>query len=308
MPNRQLFENWDSVLLFAFVGTIWNTLAIGFSLYLLGQLNLFSVAFSNFEILLFASLISAVDPVAVIAVFEEIHVNEFLFINVFGEALFNDGVSVVLYQMFRKFTLIGVNNLAVFDYIAGIFSFVVIALGVEKADLDYEAMMVEKVYNKYFDYTMAGIEDIIGQRGRHFFRDSFERFNAKLIKPLLMRHVKRKAFDASDIVRAYNKITLTEAVKIAQYMASQDNMEALYTMFSRLLDRKVDELKRIQSEGSERRENNDDIKDDYMDILITKVQLNQQQQPSISVINTNSYSTRGKTDNNLNVNVRNVRH
>ncbi|CAK5086539.1 unnamed protein product [Meloidogyne enterolobii] len=129
MPNRQLFENWDSVLLFAFVGTIWNTLAIGFSLYLLGQLNLFSVAFSNFEILLFASLISAVDPVAVIAVFEEIHVNEFLFINVFGEALFNDGVSVVLYQMFRKFTLIGVNNLAVFDYIAGIFSFVVIALG-----------------------------------------------------------------------------------------------------------------------------------------------------------------------------------
>jgi len=43
-------------------------------------------------------------------------------------------------------------------------------------------------------------------------------------------------------------------------MASQDNMEALYTMFSRLLDRKVDELKRIQSEGSERRENNDDIK------------------------------------------------
>ena len=95
MPSRQLFENWDSVLLFAFIGTIWNTLAIGLSLFLLGQFNLFSVPFSPFEILLFASLISAVDPVAVIAVFEEIHVNEFLFINVFGEALFNDGVSVV---------------------------------------------------------------------------------------------------------------------------------------------------------------------------------------------------------------------
>ncbi|CAK5107653.1 unnamed protein product [Meloidogyne enterolobii] len=91
-------------------------------------------------------------------------------------------------------------------------------------------------------------------------------------------------------------------------MASQDNMEALYTMFSRLLDRKVDELKRVQSEGSERRENNDDIKDDYMDILITKVQLNQQQ-PSISVINTaRRTSNRSKTDNKLNVNVRNVRH
>jgi sodium/hydrogen exchanger-like protein 3 len=95
MPNRQLFENFDSVLLFAFVGTIWNTLAIGLTLLWLGHLQLFSVQFSAFEILLFASLISAVDPVAVIAVFEEIHINEFLFINVFGEALFNDGVSVV---------------------------------------------------------------------------------------------------------------------------------------------------------------------------------------------------------------------
>ncbi|KAK5967753.1 Sodium/hydrogen exchanger [Trichostrongylus colubriformis] len=29
MPNRALFENFDSVLLFAVVGTIWNCLAIG---------------------------------------------------------------------------------------------------------------------------------------------------------------------------------------------------------------------------------------------------------------------------------------
>ena len=43
-------------------------------------------------------------------------------------------------------------------------------------------------------------------------------------------------------------------------MSSQENMEALYTMFSRLLDRKVEELHRIQAEGIERRENNDDIK------------------------------------------------
>lgn len=129
MPNRQLFENLDSVMLFAVIGTIYNTVAIGGTLLLLGQYGMFSIDFSAFEIMLFASLISAVDPVAVIAVFEEIHVNEFLFVNVFGEALFNDGVTVVLYMMFNKFTLIGEENLQPSDYIQGGLSFFVIALG-----------------------------------------------------------------------------------------------------------------------------------------------------------------------------------
>jgi hypothetical protein len=91
----------------------------GFSLLWLAQIGCFSIQFSKFQILLFASLISAVDPVAVIAVFEEIHINEFLFINVFGEALFNDGVSVVCHNLIyfplppnskRSFTKCSVNS------------------------------------------------------------------------------------------------------------------------------------------------------------------------------------------------------
>ena len=47
------------------------------------------------ENLLFASIISAVDPVAALNVFEDIGVNEQLYIVIFGEGLFNDAVTVV---------------------------------------------------------------------------------------------------------------------------------------------------------------------------------------------------------------------
>lgn len=58
-------------------------------------MGLFDGDTSILEFFLFAALISAVDPVAVLAVFEEIHVNEILYIVVFGESLLNDAVTVV---------------------------------------------------------------------------------------------------------------------------------------------------------------------------------------------------------------------
>lgn len=78
---------------------------------------------------LFSSLISAVDPVAVLAVFEEIHVNEILYIVVFGESLLNDAVTVVLYHMFETYSEMGLAMIQAIDLINGLLSFLCVALG-----------------------------------------------------------------------------------------------------------------------------------------------------------------------------------
>jgi NhaP-type Na+/H+ or K+/H+ antiporter len=46
----------------------------------------------------FGSLISATDPVAVLAIFKEMDADENLYSIVFGESIFNDAIGIVMYQ------------------------------------------------------------------------------------------------------------------------------------------------------------------------------------------------------------------
>ncbi|XP_047027036.1 sodium/hydrogen exchanger 3 isoform X8 [Helicoverpa zea] len=129
MPNRLFFDHLGTILLFAVVGTVFNTLTIGASLWACGQTGMFGCTTPLLDMLLFAALISAVDPVAVLAVFEEIHVDEVLYIVVFGESLLNDAVTVVLYHMFEAYTEMGPSRLEYTDFLAGLASFLVVAVG-----------------------------------------------------------------------------------------------------------------------------------------------------------------------------------
>lgn len=130
MPNRLFFDHLGTILLMAVVGTIWNAVTIGLSLYACGLTGIYGEdAPGILETFLFSSLVCAVDPVAVLAVFEEIHVDEILYIIVFGESLLNDAVTVVLYHLFEAFVTIGESNLQTTDILGGIASFFVVAGG-----------------------------------------------------------------------------------------------------------------------------------------------------------------------------------
>jgi CPA1 family monovalent cation:H+ antiporter len=85
------------ILLLATVGTVVSTLLIGFAMhYVLGWLG---IELPLMFALLFGSLISPTDPVAVLAILKDTNAPEDLSVMVTGESLFNDGVGVVLFTI-----------------------------------------------------------------------------------------------------------------------------------------------------------------------------------------------------------------
>uniref|UniRef100_A0A8C7YHF2 Sodium/hydrogen exchanger n=1 Tax=Oryzias sinensis TaxID=183150 RepID=A0A8C7YHF2_9TELE len=128
LPIRPFTENMGTILVFAVVGTLWNAFFIGGMMFAVCQIEAAQVGHVDLlSCLLFGSIISAVDPVAVLAVFEEIHINELLHILVFGESLLNDAVTVVLYHLFEEFAHEG--TVTVGDALLGVVSFFVVSVG-----------------------------------------------------------------------------------------------------------------------------------------------------------------------------------
>uniref|UniRef100_A0AC34RJ13 Sodium/hydrogen exchanger n=1 Tax=Panagrolaimus sp. JU765 TaxID=591449 RepID=A0AC34RJ13_9BILA len=105
VSNSDLMENVVKISTFAVLGTILNTVLIAGALIALSGYFVFAVG--SGQLILFATVLSAVDPVAVISVFEDVGVNALLYVNVFGESLVNDGVSVVLFRAVKDINSTG---------------------------------------------------------------------------------------------------------------------------------------------------------------------------------------------------------
>ena len=97
MYDKAFFDNISTILVMAVIGTAINFLLIGFLLYFIWTIGAMGTIRDSkgveelqlLHVLLFAALISAVDPVAVLAIFQEVGVNPDLYFLVFGESLLN---------------------------------------------------------------------------------------------------------------------------------------------------------------------------------------------------------------------------
>ena len=98
MQKRYFFRNLGAILTYAFFGTTISCIATGSLIY---GFNVWTGVTSDFdyaECLLFGALISATDPVTVLAIFHDLHVDVDLYALVFGESVLNDAIAIVLYR------------------------------------------------------------------------------------------------------------------------------------------------------------------------------------------------------------------
>ncbi|XP_019359094.1 PREDICTED: sodium/hydrogen exchanger 9 [Gavialis gangeticus] len=101
LKKRHFFRNLGSILTYAFLGTAISCIVIGLIMYgfvkamiHIGQLKGGDFHFT--DCLFFGSLMSATDPVTVLAIFHELHVDTDLYTLLFGESVLNDAVAIVL--------------------------------------------------------------------------------------------------------------------------------------------------------------------------------------------------------------------
>ncbi|XP_056663112.1 sodium/hydrogen exchanger 7 isoform X4 [Monodelphis domestica] len=132
LKKRHFFRNLGSILAYAFLGTAVSCFIIGNLMYgvvklmkLVGQL---SDKFYYTDCLLFGAIISATDPVTVLAIFNELHADVDLYALLFGESVLNDAVAIVLSSSIVAYQPTGLNTHA-FDA-AAFFKSVGVFLGI----------------------------------------------------------------------------------------------------------------------------------------------------------------------------------
>lgn len=101
------------VMIFATLGVIVSTFIVGTLMYFVFQMLGMNIGY--IYCLLFGSLISPTDPIAVLAILKRASVPKKLEVKISGESLFNDGVAVVVFLSIFEMAEKGVENIGALD-------------------------------------------------------------------------------------------------------------------------------------------------------------------------------------------------
>ncbi|GBG62679.1 hypothetical protein CBR_g31696 [Chara braunii] len=106
LKKKDFFRNFITIILFAVAGTVVSALVFGLLIYALYEIGFVSHMDKNsplLEAMMFGSLISAIDPVATLSIFQDVSAPSLLYNIVFGESVLNDASAIVLFRTFESF-------------------------------------------------------------------------------------------------------------------------------------------------------------------------------------------------------------
>ena len=162
-----LRENWRAIFFLAGPGLLLSLVIIAAAFHVLDQLDWATA-------LLLAAILSPTDPVAVLGLFRQLHVNERLSIIIEGESLFNDGVAGSLYQTFLALVLLTLHGQAPTGLAAlgnGLLLFVVeagggLALGV------FAGFLISRVLRRIDDPVVETTITLVAAYGIYWIADA----------------------------------------------------------------------------------------------------------------------------------------
>nr|CAD7415656.1 unnamed protein product [Timema poppensis] len=95
--EKYFFRNLGAILTFALIGTTISSFFVGAVMYgFIQQVSYLRNSFTFLDTLYFGALISSTDPLTILAIFNDLHVDVNLYALVFGESVLNDAVAIVL--------------------------------------------------------------------------------------------------------------------------------------------------------------------------------------------------------------------
>lgn len=119
------FKNIGTIILIAFLGTFISIVVTSSLVWLVGVVGI-SNKLSIKASWAFGSLISATDPVCVLAIFKMIDADDTLFSLIFGESILNDAISIVMYRTIRGMAF---DSKLSKELIITVYKFIVLCIG-----------------------------------------------------------------------------------------------------------------------------------------------------------------------------------
>ena len=97
LDKRRFFKSIGAILAYSFIGTFIAIFGSSILFYYQGQWGV-EPKMTWIQSFAFGSLISATDPVSVLATFKEMNADSTLHACVFGESIFNDAIAFVMFE------------------------------------------------------------------------------------------------------------------------------------------------------------------------------------------------------------------